>query len=415
MLRNAYLRTAAHATRASTTAVPACASLRNHRVPLAAHTQQQQQQQQQRLFSADVTSDKVETSTTTTVAEKTSDGKAPDDWDFLTSLTSDGADAAVDGTDFGVVPASSSSSSSSSSHPNVHDVDDADEDDLAGILDASNPPVLPLYLLQRVNVDDVRSALPKRPIDPTLFAGTEQAWNNDDDEDDDDDDDDADGDGWTDDGADDDDEGVIDASSSGFLNRDANDPVSAMEKSLTQTGAYRGCRFCSRYHDPAGDDILEYTNVRMLHTMLNERGMITKRGVNRNCAKHQRKVAIAVKRARQAGLLSFTNNFAAHEGYRGGSADEALAAALERLNDGSRGAETAAADGEGDAIDWSAANKLVGDTDLSAAASAAAAGGGEIDVSGGVDRAVTVDEGKWCTLQANECTCANECFCVQVT
>lgn len=54
---------------------------------------------------------------------------------------------------------------------------------------------------------------------------------------------------------------------------------------------------------------IEYYNVQLLHQFINERGAITNRRINRNCAKHQRAVAVAVKRARFIGLLDHSSDW----------------------------------------------------------------------------------------------------------
>lgn len=64
------------------------------------------------------------------------------------------------------------------------------------------------------------------------------------------------------------------------------------------------CGFCNGEHTE-----MDYTNVAVLLKYINERGMIMHRRVNQTCAKHQRKLATTVKRARQVGLLSHINNW----------------------------------------------------------------------------------------------------------
>lgn len=75
------------------------------------------------------------------------------------------------------------------------------------------------------------------------------------------------------------------------------------------------CIFC--LPDPSRNHVKEikYSNVQLLHKFINERGMITSRRYNFNCAKHQRKLARAVKQARYIGLLSYTDNFYAPESF----------------------------------------------------------------------------------------------------
>ncbi len=61
------------------------------------------------------------------------------------------------------------------------------------------------------------------------------------------------------------------------------------------------CRFCK-------DKSLEidYKNVELLSQFITDRGKIMPRRMTGNCAKHQRKLATAIKRARILALLPFT-------------------------------------------------------------------------------------------------------------
>ena len=62
------------------------------------------------------------------------------------------------------------------------------------------------------------------------------------------------------------------------------------------------CRFCS---DSSLD--IDYKNYRLLKYFLTERGRIFPRRISGNCAKHQRELTRAVKRARHVALLPFTS------------------------------------------------------------------------------------------------------------
>jgi small subunit ribosomal protein S18 len=61
------------------------------------------------------------------------------------------------------------------------------------------------------------------------------------------------------------------------------------------------CRFCA-------DKKLEidYKNARVLRFFITERGKIVPRRISGNCAKHQREITVAIKRARNIALLPFT-------------------------------------------------------------------------------------------------------------
>ncbi|MBI3754846.1 MAG: 30S ribosomal protein S18 [Deltaproteobacteria bacterium] len=61
------------------------------------------------------------------------------------------------------------------------------------------------------------------------------------------------------------------------------------------------CRFCSDKNMKA-----DYKDFRVLKQFVSERGKITPRRITGNCAKHQREVATAIKRARILSFLPFT-------------------------------------------------------------------------------------------------------------
>lgn len=69
------------------------------------------------------------------------------------------------------------------------------------------------------------------------------------------------------------------------------------------------CRFCDDDLTPDREDQITYTNVELLYKYINERGMISMRRNNLNCAKHQRKIAIAIKQAREIGLMPYISNW----------------------------------------------------------------------------------------------------------
>lgn len=61
------------------------------------------------------------------------------------------------------------------------------------------------------------------------------------------------------------------------------------------------CRFCEQN---LGE--VDYKDEKILKRFLSERGRILPRRITGNCAKHQRKVTQALKRARHLALLPFT-------------------------------------------------------------------------------------------------------------
>lgn len=63
----------------------------------------------------------------------------------------------------------------------------------------------------------------------------------------------------------------------------------------------RVCNFCI-------DKIerIDYKDVNRLRKYITERGKIIPRRISGNCAKHQRQLTVAIKRARNIALLPFT-------------------------------------------------------------------------------------------------------------
>ena len=67
-------------------------------------------------------------------------------------------------------------------------------------------------------------------------------------------------------------------------------------------GKIKICKFCENK-----DFDFNYKNEKKLRNYTTERGKITPRRMSGNCAKHQRKLTIAIKRARYMGILPFTS------------------------------------------------------------------------------------------------------------
>ena len=67
--------------------------------------------------------------------------------------------------------------------------------------------------------------------------------------------------------------------------------------------ARRSCRFC-------GDkvDYIDYKDGRLLSSYIPERGKILPRRISGTCAPHQRMLATAIKRARNAAILPFATD-----------------------------------------------------------------------------------------------------------
>ena len=61
------------------------------------------------------------------------------------------------------------------------------------------------------------------------------------------------------------------------------------------------CSFCV-----AKVELIDYKDAGKLRRYITERGKILPRRISGNCAKHQRQVTVAIKRARNIALLPFT-------------------------------------------------------------------------------------------------------------
>ena len=61
------------------------------------------------------------------------------------------------------------------------------------------------------------------------------------------------------------------------------------------------CVFCSDK-----SNVIDYKDVNKLKRFVSERGKILPRRITGNCAKHQRALTVAVKRARHISLLPYT-------------------------------------------------------------------------------------------------------------
>src|SRR5512134_1637635 len=79
------------------------------------------------------------------------------------------------------------------------------------------------------------------------------------------------------------------------------------EKGERGRGGKRGfsrrkiCRFCADKQV-----LIDYKDPQTLKYFITDRGKIVPRRISGNCAKHQRKVSLAIKRARMIALMPFT-------------------------------------------------------------------------------------------------------------
>lgn len=72
------------------------------------------------------------------------------------------------------------------------------------------------------------------------------------------------------------------------------------KKGKKDLGKIRNCRFCSE-----NELLIDFKNVDVLKNYTNKRGKIIARRLSGLCAKHQRRVTEAVKRARYIGLMPY--------------------------------------------------------------------------------------------------------------
>ena len=63
------------------------------------------------------------------------------------------------------------------------------------------------------------------------------------------------------------------------------------------------CAFCTE-----ADAVIDYKDVATLKKYVSERGKILPRRITGNCAKHQRAVTSAIKRARHLALMPYTQD-----------------------------------------------------------------------------------------------------------
>jgi small subunit ribosomal protein S18 len=90
---------------------------------------------------------------------------------------------------------------------------------------------------------------------------------------------------------------------------DRGDRGDRMDKDGDDRGGRRGgfhrkkvCRFCSDQ-----DFVLDYKDIRMMQSFVTEHGKIVPRRISGNCAKHQRSLTSAVKRARNLALVGYVS------------------------------------------------------------------------------------------------------------
>ena len=89
----------------------------------------------------------------------------------------------------------------------------------------------------------------------------------------------------------------------GFDRDDRGDRGGDDERGRGGRGGFRRrkvCRYCSEK-----DAVIDYRDAGGLKFFVSERGKIVPRRISGNCAKHQREMAVAIKRGRAIALIPF--------------------------------------------------------------------------------------------------------------
>jgi len=74
-------------------------------------------------------------------------------------------------------------------------------------------------------------------------------------------------------------------------------------KGAATGGRRKSCQFC---RDKV--DVIDYKDFGTLRRAMSEKGKIRSARITGNCRRHQRQLAIAVKRARELGLLPYVSD-----------------------------------------------------------------------------------------------------------
>jgi small subunit ribosomal protein S18 len=81
-------------------------------------------------------------------------------------------------------------------------------------------------------------------------------------------------------------------------------PKAKPKKDRQRTYPKRPCKFCLERVAH-----IDYKDERRLRRFMTDRGKITPRRITGTCAKHQRVLAMAIKRARHIGLVPFVREY----------------------------------------------------------------------------------------------------------
>jgi small subunit ribosomal protein S18 len=80
------------------------------------------------------------------------------------------------------------------------------------------------------------------------------------------------------------------------------DKAAAKKKNARLILRKRFCRFCAEKEIK----IIDYKDIKRLESFITERGKIVSTRFSGNCAKHQRRIAEAIKKARFLSLIPYT-------------------------------------------------------------------------------------------------------------
>ena len=80
--------------------------------------------------------------------------------------------------------------------------------------------------------------------------------------------------------------------------------ISPKKKKERQPRAKRPCKFCQE-----GATYVDYKDPKRLRRFMTDRGKITPRRITGTCAKHQRMLAMAIKRARALALIPYVKEY----------------------------------------------------------------------------------------------------------
>jgi len=93
------------------------------------------------------------------------------------------------------------------------------------------------------------------------------------------------------------------SSGGGGYRRDSSPNGQRSTNRQQQQRKKRTCRFCD-----SKDIYIDYKNEKRLQRFVSEQGKIIPRRITGTCARHQRQLVTAIKRARHLALISFVND-----------------------------------------------------------------------------------------------------------